>query len=123
MDTFQSSGHRALGVQPTPSRILQYVIGITPGKVVEQYNAEKQNKSWTDAIYAYGRDVGTRYDNASSAAEKKRILVEVNEDFHKIAPTLYSHGINAIDQRNKIINSAIRRDMRNSMGTLPQGIK
>jgi hypothetical protein len=72
--TYSTSGLRPLPVERTRMRDIQLRLGITPGKIVEEYSKQKTERIYTQAIKEFQKDLTKRFIAArDSRAVQNRI--------------------------------------------------
>lgn len=118
--TFRTSSGRTTAVQPTRGRLWQLAFGITPGKIVEQYDAEKIERKWTEALQEYEREFIKRFNDASGGRERENLLFELNEEMMSITPTLHELNLQGQNWHTRIRNKAITSFVRNRGVIVPR---
>ena len=73
---FDTSTGRSTGVPVTKGRLQQYLLGITPGKLVERFTIEKLDNAYKEAVNEYRREQVRRFLEAPNPTEKTAIVRE-----------------------------------------------
>jgi len=61
---YTTSGLRGLPVARTRMRDIQFLIGITPGKIVEEYSKQKTERIYAEALKDFNKDLEKRFRRA-----------------------------------------------------------
>jgi len=67
VQTYMTSGLRGLPIERTRMRDLQFIWGITPGKIVEQYSKQRTERIYVEAIKEFGYNLEAKFKDAFGA--------------------------------------------------------
>tara|TARA_R110002051_G_scaffold139516_1_gene212230 strand:+ start:1095 stop:5969 length:4875 start_codon:yes stop_codon:yes gene_type:complete len=100
---FATSSLRGLPVERTRLRSVQFWLGITPGKVVEQYSKQKTESIYADAIKDFNYDLQKRFRASFGSREaQRRIAQDAIEKIVDLKKHLEESGIDGPLPRNAL---------------------
>lgn len=77
---FTTSYGRKTGVEVDQDRLKQLLLGITPGKLVEEYDLSGIERLYMDALKDYQKKQWEKYDRVDSRAAKQQVVVETYKE-------------------------------------------
>jgi hypothetical protein len=112
VQTYMTSGLRGLPVERTRMRDLQFIWGITPGKIVEQYGKQRTERIYVEAIKEFGYNLEEKFKDAFGAPKlQNRIANTAITQLIALRKHLEEMGIDAPTPANamKSVYSKINR--------------
>jgi len=92
--TYATSGLRGIPVERTRSRDIQFLLGITPGKIVEHYSKSRTERIYAEAIKDFGYDLEGKFRSLFGAPEaQKRVSAKAIQQLVLLRKHLRDSGL------------------------------